>query len=91
MKCTMGIILIRELTHFLSVLPHSECKKHKKRKNKDSPPHEKMEEEKPNSPAPADVAPLNMDTSSNGADAKSLEEENLKLKEQRLCKVTTAQ
>jgi len=65
----------------------SECKKHKKRKNKDSPPHEKMEEEKPCCSPPPDVALLNMDTSSNGADAKSLEEENLKLKEQRLCKI----
>merc|ERR1719295_733579 len=66
----------------------SESKKHKKRKNKESPPppQEKMEEEKPEVP-PVNVEVLNMDTSSNGADAKSLEEENLKLKEQRLCKI----
>ena len=75
------------MTHFLFLLPRSECEKHKKRKNKDLPPHKKMEEEKPNNSAPPDVAPLNADTSSNGADAKLLEEENLKLKEQRLCKV----
>ena len=47
-----------------------------------------MEEEKPEVP-PVNVEVLNMDTSSNGADAKSLEEENLKLKEQRLCKVSS--
>merc|ERR1711942_629356 len=70
----------------------SEFKKHKKRKNKESPPpQEKMEEEEEKKPAPEVPAPLdmalNMDTSSNGADHKSLEEENIKLKEQRLCKI----
>jgi len=52
-----------------------------------SPPPPKDEpEEKTEDVAPTE-APMNMDTSSNGADAKSLEEENLKLKEQRLCKI----
>jgi len=65
----------------------SDTKKHKKRKNKMSPPPPKDEpEEKTEDVAPTE-APMNMDTSSNGADAKSLEEENLKLKEQRLCKI----
>ena len=75
------------MTHFLFLLPRSECEKHKKRKNKDLPPHKKMEEEKPNNSGPGDVAPLNTDISSNAADAKLLEEENFKLKEQRICKV----
>ena len=65
----------------------SDTKKHKKRKNKMSPPPPKDEPEEKTEDVASTEAPMNMDTSSNGADAKSLEEENLKLKEQRLCKV----
>ena len=43
-----------------------------------------MKEDMPALPSPM---PMNMDTNSNEADAKSLKEENLKLKEQRMCKV----
>lgn len=66
----------------------SDAKKHK-RKNKDSPPppSEKMEEEVKREEVLSPEVPMNFDSNSNGADAKSLEEENLKLKEQRICKI----
>ncbi len=75
------------------ILFSSDAKKHK-RKNKDSPPppppSEKMEEEVKREEVLSPEVPMNFDSNSNGADAKSLEEENLKLKEQRICKVATS-
>jgi len=68
----------------------SETRKQKKRKSKENPPPppppDQMEDEG------AEVGtlleePMNVDANSNGGDTKSLEEENLKLKEQRLCKI----
>lgn len=68
----------------------SDTKKQKKRKTKESPPppptSDKMEDDQSERPISPEV-PMNFDTNSNGADAKSLEEENFKLKEQRICKI----
>ena len=66
------------------LLPHiSNSKKHKKRRNKEYPPRllpAKIEEKVGRAAMPQVL--MNVD-----ANSKSLEEENLKLKEQRLCKV----
>ena len=72
----------------LDVKRNKEPSESKKQRDKESslPPQEKMKEETPEVP-PTNDAVLNMDTNSNGTDAKLLEEENLKLKEQRLCKI----
>ena len=65
----------------------SDTKKPKKRKNKESSPSPTKEpKEKTEDVSPWEV-PMKMDTYFNGVNAKNLEEENLQLKEQRLCKV----
>ena len=65
----------------------SDTKKPKKRKNKESSPSPKKEPEEKTEDVFTWEVPKKMDTYFNGANAKSLEEENLQLKEQRLCKV----
>jgi baculoviral IAP repeat-containing protein 2/3 len=71
--------------------PSDNKKQKKQRKNKESPPLDQMEEDE--KPPFSPEVPMTLDpccsneTNSNGADAKSLEEENFKLKEQRLCKI----
>jgi len=70
----------------------SDTKKQKKGKKKETPPEpsptpDKMEEDEKSQGPPCLDVPMNNDPNSNGADAKMLEEENFKLKEQRLCKI----
>ena len=65
----------------------SDTKKPKKKKNKESPPSPKEEPEEKTEDVSLWEVPMKMDNYLNGANTKSLEEENLQLKEQRLCKV----
>ena len=69
----------------------SDTKKHGKQKKKECPPPSREElEAKIEGIAPPE-SPMNMDTFNDGANTTCLEEENLKLKEQRLCKVNIGQ
>lgn len=69
---------------------HSDTKKQKKQKNKESHPppstSDKVEDDKPKCTILPEI-PMNPNTNINGTDAKSLKEENFQLKEQRICKV----